>query len=255
MTNNAHHSANSTYNYNPDECDISQNHIIKGRDYILNSLLNTPAASHNIIVYPDIRILRRTYPVYIKSLLDNNQIVLVLTYYDHPSIIRQAVAYDENNNDGSLVLERHIRDRSLVMLDSVMSHEPQHNDERINKLNFLSLIRIMLNHGIKNNKNGVNIFLDMGVFFHFGYCHSKNYNIVQNILEYEKSIPVKYRELEFKTFCLYHQRDYESHFRSTRQRAQLFRCHEHSVVVLENNNDRSNNINDNNNLIRESAQV
>ncbi len=244
MIKNAHLSANSTYNYNPDECDISQEHIIKGTDHILNSLLNTPAASHNIIVYPDIRILRRTYPVYIKSLLDNNQIALVLTYYDHPSIIRQVMTDDENNNDGSTDLQRYIRDGSLVILDSLMSKEPQHNDESIKKLNFLSLIRILLNHGIKNNKNGVNIFLDMGVFFHFGYCHSKNYNIVQNILEYEKSIPVKYRELEFKTFCLYHQSDYESHFRSTSQRAQLFRCHEHSAVVLENNNDRSNNINE-----------
>lgn len=112
----------------------------------------------------------------------------------------------------------------------------------------------MLNHGIKNNKKGVNIFLDMGIFFHFGYNHFKNYNIVQNILEYEKSIPVKHRELEFKTFCLYHQRDYESHFMSTRQRAQLFRCHEHSVVVLENNN-RSSSSSSSNDLISESAQV
>ncbi|HEY7572110.1 MAG TPA: hypothetical protein VH796_12155 [Nitrososphaeraceae archaeon] len=180
-------------------------------------------------------------------MLENNQIVLVLTYYDHPSIIRQVVADDEHSKHDSMVLEKFIRDGSLVILDSLMSHfEPQHIDERTNnKLNFLSLIRILFNHSIKNNKKGINIFLDMGAFFHFGYNQSKIYNSVQNILEYEKSIPVKYRELEIKTFCLYHQRDYESHFKSTRQRAQLFRCHEHSVVVLENENDRS--INNNNN--------
>lgn len=35
------------------------------------------------MVYSDIRVLQVMYLAYIKSLLEDNEIVLILTYYDH----------------------------------------------------------------------------------------------------------------------------------------------------------------------------
>lgn len=61
-------------------------------------------------------------------------------------------------------------------------------------------------------------------------------------MEYETSIPTRYKELELRKFCLYHQKDYELYFTSTRQKAQLLDCHSRSVVIMDNdNNSKGNN--------------
>ena len=229
------------YNNNDDNnSDISDQNIVKGVRHFLSALLHTPSGSHNLIVYSDIRVLRKIYPVYVKSLLDNNEIVLILTYYDHPSMIRQILQNGTNKKSDSIDLKRYVHDCSLVIVDSLMSYFNQNHGYEINndgKLNFLSLIRILLNHGIKNNKNGITIFSDMGSFFHFGSDpYKSNDDINHKIFEYEKSIPTMYKELELKKFCLYHQKDYESHFTSTRQKAQLLDCHGRSILVMDNNN-------------------
>ena len=59
---------------------------------------------------------------------------------------------------------------------------------------------------------------------------------LNKILEYERSIPSSYKDLELKKFCLYHQKDYESHFKSTRQKAQLLDCHGRSILIMDGNN-------------------
>ena len=99
----------------------------------------------------------------------------------------------------------------------------------------------------------------MGSFFHFNYASYKNNNDYNNIednvdhnidndtlnkiLEYESSITSSYKDLELKKFCLYHQKDYESHFKSTRQKAQLLDCHRRSILVIDGNNNNNNNNN------------
>ena len=163
---------------------------------------------------------RWVYPIYIRYLLENNEIVLILTHYDSPSMMRQMLLNGDYKQDNALDLEGYIHDGSLVILDSLMSYSnSSHKDgaDKDNKLNFLSLIRILLNHGIKNNKNDITIFSDMGSFFHFYSVPYKDNNndfsdgVVKRILEYRRSIPSSYKDLELKLFCLYHQKDYESY--------------------------------------------
>jgi hypothetical protein len=238
--------------------DASEHNIItRGTREVQNALLNTPSESHNILVYSDIRFLRKIYPTYIKSLLDNNEIVLVLTYYDHPSTMRQILldgdkSENNNNNEGkskediSKDIESHVRNGSLIIVDSLLSYfNSEQRDQMINngdKLNFLSLIRILLNHGIKSNKSGITIFSDMGSFFHRSTDHnySDNNEIIDRIMEYERSIPTRYKDLELKKFCLYHQQDYESHFKSTHQKAQLLDCHSRTIMVIDSGNNSNN---------------
>jgi hypothetical protein len=97
----------------------------------------------------------------------------------------------------------------------------------------------------------------MGSFFHFNSAsyrdNNDNNNIDDNIdndtlnkiLEYERSIPSSYKDLELKKFCLYHQKDYESHFKSTRQKAQLLDCHGRSILIMDGNNNGHNTRNKN----------
>jgi hypothetical protein len=230
-------------------CDASdENKITRGVHHILEALPKTSSGSHNLIVYPDMRVLRKVYAVYIKSLLENNEIVLVLTHYDHPSTIRQILRNGNNGKSKALDVERYTQDGSLVIVDSLVSHFSQdynhEMDKEGNKLNFLSLIRILLNHGIKNSKSGITIFSDMGSFFYNGSAHYTDDNdndisgdgSLSKILEYERSIPSRYKDLELKEFCLYHQKDYESHFKSTRQKAQLLDSHSRSILIMDSNN-------------------
>jgi hypothetical protein len=193
--------------------------------------------------------------------------------------MRQILLNGSNGKSKTLNVEGYIQDGSLVIVDSLASYFNQgynnnnnnnhhlhyeidkeednnNNNNNNNKLNFLSLIRILLNHGIKNNKTGITIFSDMGSFFHFNSASYKNNNDNNNnnniddnidndtlnkILEYERSIPSSYKDLELKKFCLYHQKDYELHFKSTCQKAQLLDCHGRSILIMDGNNNNNNN--------------
>ena len=239
-----------------------ENKITRGAYHVLEALPTTLPGSHNLIVYSDIRVLRKVYPEYVKSLLENNEIVLILSYYEHPSTMRQILLNGSNGKSKCLDVDGYIQDGSLVIVDSLVSYINQdYNHYEIdkqdnNKLNFLSLIRILLNHGIKHNKTGITIFLDMGSFFYSSSAsdngnnnnnnnnnNSINDNIdndtLNKILEYERSIPSSYKDLELKKFCLYHQKDYESHFKSTRQKAQLLDCHGRSILIMDGNNNNN----------------
>jgi hypothetical protein len=99
-------------------------------------------------------------------------------------------------------------------------------------LNFLSLMRILLNHDMKNSKNGITIFSDIGMVFQFSNdIHCGNDDKIHRILEYEKSVPTKYNDL--RNSDLYRQKDYELYFSSNRQKAQLLDCYTRSILVID----------------------
>jgi hypothetical protein len=179
---------------------------------------------------------------------------------------RQILLDGNSKKINALDVERYTQDGSLVIVDSLKSYFSQDhanenkidtdnnknkNNNNDNKLNILSLIRILLNHGMKNSKSGITIFTDMGSFFSgipYNYNNSFEDSRLSNIFEYERSIPSSYKNLELKQFCLHHQKDYESHFASKRQKAQLLDCHNRSILVMDtNNNNNNNNHNSSNN--------
>jgi hypothetical protein len=230
--------------------------ITRGITQVQYSLFCTASESHNLLVYPNIQVLRVMYPSYVKSLLEDNEMVLILTHYDHPSMVRQILELG-NKKTSPTDIEKYMRDGSLVIVDSLMTFSDSAQNSQINinkkddnngnKTNFLSLIRIMLNHAVKNNKKGMTIFSDMGSFFHYSnnpyYNNSDGNDTIHDIMEFEKSIPARYRNLELKKFCLYHQKDYELHFASKRQKAQLLDCHGRSILVMDGTNNNNNNNN------------
>jgi hypothetical protein len=85
----------------------------------------------------------------------------------------------------------------------------------------------------------------MGSFFHSGSNHRYNKNdndITHNIIEFEKSISANYKNLELNKFCMYHHKDYESHFASKRQKAQLLDCHSRFILIIDSTNNHNNNV-------------
>ena len=190
---------NNDYDDNMKYSKLDRSTITRGINHIQYALFNTLPGSHNLLVYSDIRVLRAAYPAYIKSLLDDNEIVLILTYYDHPSIVRQILELGTNEKYSSHTnIEKYLHEGSLIIVDSLMTYFNPVRDSQINvnninndcdndnndsnKTNFLSLIRILLNHGVKSNKKGITILSDMGSFFHYSNSHQYNNNNANNII-------------------------------------------------------------------------
>jgi hypothetical protein len=119
------------------------NSITRGINHVKYALFDTPSGTHNLLVYSDIRVLRATYPDYVKSLLENNEIVLILTYYDHPSIVRHILELGSKKNSHADI-EKYLNEGSLVIVDSLMTYfNPVQNNQTnndVSKTNFLSLI-------------------------------------------------------------------------------------------------------------------
>src|SRR5688572_32776779 len=81
-------------NFNDDTNDVkSIKYQHRGVKEILNSLLNTPIGIHQIVVYPNIELLRETYFHYIKRLLeDNNEMVIFLPYYESVDSVKKVLS-------------------------------------------------------------------------------------------------------------------------------------------------------------------
>jgi hypothetical protein len=86
---------------------------------------------------PDIQTLRKTYSRYVKSQLeDNNEIVLILPYYETANNVRKTLSNsdfvnrgettnsDSNNSNGSSVIDvrKYEKEGSLMIMDSVRGY-------------------------------------------------------------------------------------------------------------------------------------
>src|SRR5215211_2313989 len=120
-------------NFNDDTNDLKNTkYQHRGVKEILNSLLNTPIGIHQIVVYPNIEVLRETYFYYIKILLeDNNEMIVFLPYYESSDSVKRILSSfptksneDDNNEKGnnqknsSIDVKRYTYNGSLVIIES-----------------------------------------------------------------------------------------------------------------------------------------
>src|SRR2546423_14011526 len=107
---------------------------------ILDHLTHAEYGTHSILVYPDIETLRETYSRYAKSQLeDNNEIVLILPYYETADKVRKtlsegvvnniadndddtAAAVNGTKNNSIIDVARHEKEGSLIIMDSVKGY-------------------------------------------------------------------------------------------------------------------------------------
>jgi hypothetical protein len=69
---------------------------------ILDHLTHAEYGTHSVLVYPNIETLRETYSRYAKSQLeDNNEIVLILPYYETANKVRKILSEGFVNNIGN----------------------------------------------------------------------------------------------------------------------------------------------------------
>ncbi len=237
----------------------------RGIKEILKSLLETPIGIHQIFVYPNIDMLRKLYFHYIKSLLDNNnEIIIFLPYYETAESVKKVLSsfsIDYNNDiidqnkyidKKDTVIEdvnRYINNGSLVIIDSekafsnaqeietitktndqidkdnTITHANSSNPNRNN--NFLSLVRMSLYQINKLRKEGITIIADYG----FIYNNNKKEKF-ENLIELEKSIPYFFDNIKIRQICLYNQKDFFHKF-TKQQKKEILDLHSRTIIMMD----------------------
>jgi hypothetical protein len=97
-------------------------------------------------------------------------------------------------------------------------------DKHKGNLDFISYLKILQKKADRQGKNGVTVISDLGSFYHYNSYGN------QKLIEYERSLPKKYDDMNLKGFCLYHQRDFEKQF-SQEDQASLIDCHSKNIIL------------------------
>src|SRR5829696_5353606 len=231
----------------------------RGVKEILNSLLNTPTGIHQIVVYPNLEIIRETYFHYIKRLLDNsNEMVIFLPYYESSHSVKKILSsfptetnevendkkYESSQKNCSIDVNRYTCNGSLIIIESpkifsnvegetqtitpnIDHHLDKYNNNRIankDNYNFSSLVRMSLSHAKKLKKEGIVILAD------YGFIYEKRG--FENLIELEKSIPPYFKNIKIKQICLYHQKDFFSRF-TKQQQKEILDLHSRSILMTD----------------------
>ena len=222
---------NKLHYYSEDKDDKKN----KGMQEILLSLRKTQPGSHLIVVYPSLQVLREIYANYIMEQLNDNEIVLLLPYYETVEDVKKVLSRFQVEK-GEASIDDHIEQGTLLIIDgheaffnqkqSMVEFETEDvNGSNNGRGNIVSLLRIMQAQLNRLKKDGITILVDMGCFFANGG--------VDYLLKYEQSIPQMFKDTSLKQLCIYHQRDFENRFTDFVQ-AKLLDQHGRSVLMLDN---------------------
>jgi hypothetical protein len=220
---------------------MKENLITGSNNEILEHLNKAEYGTHSILVYPNMEMLRETYSRYVKSQLeDNNEIVLILPYYETANRVRKTLsggyisvleenngndadANDTNNSNSIIDVGKHEKEGSLIIMDSVKGYFG--SDNNYNNTDLTEFVKQLVKKAESTGKNGVSVFADLGSFYH--YHHSK---IADKLVEYELSLPSKFDGMKLKAFCIYHKEDIDKRF-TEEQKQKLLDHHAKALMI------------------------
>jgi hypothetical protein len=187
-------------------------------DAIFEEIRNTEYGVHYLVIYPDMITLRRFYSYYAKMQLDNNEIVLILPYYETTEMVRNVLSGDDKNNQGSTIdVRKYEKEGLLVIIDSVKAYFRSDTD-------LMSFIGSLSKQAQNSGKSGVSVIADLASF----YFH----NGVDKLIEYEMSLPTKYDDnMKLKGYCLYHQEDFDRRL-TKQQKQKLLEHHGKNLMIV-----------------------
>ena len=156
---------------------------------IVEALNKIGRGEHIILIYPNLNTLREIYSNYCNTALKNDELVLIITYYETAEHIRQTL------KRLGIDVEKYERENDLIIIqDSIETHSSYTED-------FLSLLKTLDKQQEKRGKNGLSVIADMGVFFHF----QNNKDV---LIDFESSLPSKFG-MNVKRICTYHTGDFD----------------------------------------------
>jgi hypothetical protein len=196
------------------------NPISGNSDDLLKQLRQAEFGAHYIIVYHNMMTLRQIYSGYINAQLeDNNEIVLILPYYETTEMVRNVLSGENDNSKGGSIIDvrKYEKEGSLIIIDSVKASFGSDTD-------LMSFVKKLSKQAQNSGKNGISVIADLASFYF--------YNGIDKLIEYEMSLPTKYDdEMKLKGFCLYHQEDFDKRL-SKEQRQKLLEHHGKNLMVV-----------------------
>ena len=180
----------------------------------VNKLSNVEYGIHYLVIYPDLTTLREFYSYYIqKNIEEKNELVQIAPFYETENSVRQTLSEGHR----SLDVERLENEKALVIVDS---HKKYLNNKDI-KSDYDANKRLV-EYAKTIRKKGVSVLGDMGAFTFE--------NRIQDLIEYEESLPKKFDNIDFKGICLYHKNDF---YNLTKEQKQKLAKHHGMAMEIE----------------------
>ena len=186
---------------------------------VLRQLRQAEYGAHYIIVYYDMMTLRQLYTGYIKTQLEyNNELVLILPYYETTETVRSILSENHSSNEGSIVdVRKYEKEGSLIIMDSAEAYFTSDN-------NLMSFVEKLAKQAQTSGRNGISVIADLAPFYYF--------NQIDKLIEYEMSLPTKYDDkMKLKGFCFYHQEDFDRRL-TEQQKQMLLEHHGKNLMVV-----------------------
>ena len=187
---------------------------------ILKQLRQAEYGAHYIIVYYDMMTLRQIYTSYIKTQLeDNNELVLILPYYETTETVRSVLSGENNSGNGGSIIDvrKYEKEGSLMIIDSVKAYFRSDID-------LMSFLARLAKQAQFSGKNGISVIADLASFYYNDQS--------DKLIEYEMSLPTKYDDnMKLKGFCFYHQEDIDRRL-TEQQKQMLLEHHGKNLMVV-----------------------
>lgn len=159
--------------------------------------------AHFLVVYPDLVTFRETYSQYVKEAMKDNEIVIILPFYETVNDVRRIMSEDGLG----ISVRRYEKEQSLLIMDSLKAYFGL-------KFGLIPFLNQTVEYAKKSGKDGVTVIGDMGSFF-----YSQNAN--SNLLQYEMTLPEVFEDMNLKGFCFYHRRDFNGRLTEQEKKALL----------------------------------
>jgi hypothetical protein len=153
------------------------------------------------------------------QLEDNNEIVLIIPYYETTEMVRSVLSGENNKNNQSNIIDvrKYEKQGSLMIIDSVKAYFRSDID-------LMSFLARLAKQAQSSGKKGISVIADLASFYHF--------NRIDKLIEYEMSLPSKYDDkMKLKGFCFYHQEDFDRRL-SKEAKQNLLEHHDKALIVV-----------------------
>src|SRR5919108_505837 len=152
-----------------------ENLIVGSINDIVEQLHQSEFSAHHILIYSDIETLRKVYSSYTKrQLKDNNEIVVILPYYETTNKVREILS------DG---------------FGNIAKGDGKGKNDNTSSI-LMNFIQELLKRAETSGKNGVSVIADVSSFYH-------HVGQTQRLVEYELSLPSRFDGMKVKGFCIY----------------------------------------------------
>ena len=198
---------------------ITRANVFRGRPIEVSQELKKSAyGAHFLVIYPDLSTLREMYSHYVKSALSDqgNEIVLVLPFLETVDNVRRILSDINANIDVS----RYEKEQSLLIMDSLKIYFGSENG-------LIPFVRQTIEYATTSGKNGLSVLADMGSFFY--------YDKKDDLLQYEIALPLNYKNMNLKGFCVYHKLDFDRRL-TENERQILIEEHGKTLMLLPSSN-------------------